>query len=160
MHNFVHIDLESRPLPNAVQAVDPTQQVSPFMDEATDPSADQALIRNGLAMAPVFAAWGRELIDRNARKAEVRRYKRGDAVATGRGPDRRLSILFGVPDGDGLRLRLRLTQDDLADMLCVSRQTVNKELKRLEESGVIASTYKTVTVMDREALERIVRGGY
>lgn len=67
----------------------------------------------------------------------------------------RLGILFGVQGGEGVRLRLRLSQDDLADMLCVSRQTVNKELKRLEDSGVIACTYNTVTIVDPQGLASI-----
>ncbi|RYF62479.1 MAG: Crp/Fnr family transcriptional regulator [Comamonadaceae bacterium] len=67
----------------------------------------------------------------------------------------RLAVLFGVQGGEGVRLRLRLSQDDLADMLCVSRQTVNKELKRLEENGVIVCTYNTVTIVDPQSLANI-----
>ncbi|RZI97518.1 MAG: Crp/Fnr family transcriptional regulator [Variovorax sp.] len=67
----------------------------------------------------------------------------------------RLAILFGVQGGEGVRLRLRLSQDDLADMLCVSRQTVNKELKRFEENGVLICTYNTVTIVDPQALASI-----
>lgn len=68
----------------------------------------------------------------------------------------RLAGLFGVKVAGGVRLSLRLSQDDLADMLCVSRQTVNKELKHLEEAGVIATTYNTVTIVDRSALQDII----
>ncbi|RYF33145.1 MAG: Crp/Fnr family transcriptional regulator [Comamonadaceae bacterium] len=67
----------------------------------------------------------------------------------------RLAILFGVQGGEGVRLRLRLSQDDLADMLCVSRQTVNKELRRLEENGVLVCTYNTVTIVDPKGLANI-----
>ncbi len=68
----------------------------------------------------------------------------------------RLALAFGVESSEGVTIRLRLSQDDLADMLCVSRQTVNKELRRLEEAGVIASRYNTVTILNREALAGIV----
>lgn len=67
----------------------------------------------------------------------------------------RLAVLFGVQAGEGVRLRLRLSQDDLADMLCVSRQTVNKELRRLEENGLIACTYNTVSIVDPKGLANI-----
>ncbi|AMM23037.1 Crp/Fnr family transcriptional regulator [Variovorax sp. PAMC 28711] len=71
----------------------------------------------------------------------------------------RLGKLFGVHAPQGTRLKLRLSQDDLADMLCVSRQTVNKELRRLEEMGVILCAYNTVTILDSDALHRIVSTG-
>ncbi len=68
----------------------------------------------------------------------------------------RLATLFGVRSAQGTRLKLRLSQDDLADMLCVSRQTVNKELRRLEDMSVIFCAYNTVTILDSEALHQIV----
>lgn len=68
---------------------------------------------------------------------------------------RRLSKLFGVQRQAGTLLKLRLSQDDLADMLCVSRQTVNKELHRLETAGVIGCAYNTITILQPEALSDI-----
>ena len=73
---------------------------------------------------------------------------------------RRLSRGFGVQAGEGVRLRLRLSQDDLADMLCVSRQTVNKALKRLDDDGVISSTYSAITILDRAALDKLVEDAF
>lgn len=69
---------------------------------------------------------------------------------------RRLSRNFGIQAENGTQIRLRLSQDDLADMLCVSRQTVNKELQRLEKEGVIRCAYNSVTIIDAAALQRIV----
>ncbi|AMM23233.1 hypothetical protein AX767_01705 [Variovorax sp. PAMC 28711] len=67
----------------------------------------------------------------------------------------RLGNLFGVQAARETRLRLRLSQDDLADMLAVSRQTVNKELRRLEAAGILRCTYNTLVILDRGALSRM-----
>ncbi len=52
-------------------------------------------------------------------------------------------------------LRVRLSQTDLAAMLTLSRQTINKELGRLVDAGVIELSYKRITILDREALRRL-----
>lgn len=71
---------------------------------------------------------------------------------------RRLGVLFGVQSDAGLRLRVRLSQDDLADMLCVSRQTVNKELRRMEEAGIVVCNYSAITIIDSPALAQLAEG--
>ncbi len=71
---------------------------------------------------------------------------------------RRLSLLFGVQSDVGVRLGVRLSQDDLADMLCVSRQTVNKELRGMEEARILSCSYSTITIIDNEALAQLARG--
>ncbi|MFT4100890.1 MAG: Crp/Fnr family transcriptional regulator [Burkholderiaceae bacterium] len=48
-----------------------------------------------------------------------------------------------------------LAQHDLAAMLCVSRQTVNKELGALVEAGVLHMAYKRLTIIDGAQLERL-----
>ena len=67
----------------------------------------------------------------------------------------RLAELYGVQGEDGLQVRLRLSQDDLAAMLGVSRQTVNKELRALESENLIRSDYTAITVLDLPALRRL-----
>ena len=54
-----------------------------------------------------------------------------------------------------LRERRGWSQGELAERLDVSRQTVNKELKRLEEAGLVASTYSTITIVDPEGLRKL-----
>lgn len=53
---------------------------------------------------------------------------------------------------------LRLSQHDLAAMLGLSRQTINKELGRLVEEGVIDLSYKRIRIVDAERLRRIAAG--
>lgn len=52
---------------------------------------------------------------------------------------------------DGLRMR----QEDLAAMIGVSRQTINKELKRLERADIIELSYGRITVREPQALRTI-----
>lgn len=66
-----------------------------------------------------------------------------------------LAELHGAREQDGLQVRLHLSQADLAAMLTLSRQTINKELGRLVAQGLIALSYKRIMVLDSEALRRI-----
>lgn len=47
---------------------------------------------------------------------------------------------------------IALSQSDLASMLAMSRQTVNKELRQLEADGLIVTAYNSLTVIDLAAL--------
>ncbi|MFT3813578.1 MAG: Crp/Fnr family transcriptional regulator [Acidovorax sp.] len=60
----------------------------------------------------------------------------------------------GRPGDDGL-LGLRLSQSDIAAMLAVSRQTVNKELRALAQRGLIDVDYGRITLRDLDELKRI-----
>jgi CRP-like cAMP-binding protein len=64
----------------------------------------------------------------------------------------RLVLTHGKPTDQGVRLDVRLSQDDLAMLMSCSRQTVNKEVRRLVEQGVIAKSYNAITIINREWL--------
>lgn len=66
-----------------------------------------------------------------------------------------LADLYGVAQNGGLRIRLRLTQDDLASFLQVARQTINKDLKALAERGLISADHSTITVLDMAGLRNL-----
>jgi CRP-like cAMP-binding protein len=63
-----------------------------------------------------------------------------------------LAQMYGKPMDNGIRINLRLSQDDLSMFLSCSRQTINKEVRRLVEQGVIAKSYNTITVINMERL--------
>lgn len=63
----------------------------------------------------------------------------------------------GTGESDGGPL-VRLSQNDLAAMLGLSRQTINKELGRLVEEGAIDMRYKRIRIVDAERLARIAAG--
>ena len=54
----------------------------------------------------------------------------------------------------GLRRKL----EDIAAMIGVSRQTLNKALKAMEREGVIALDYARIRVVDAEGLRRLGKG--
>jgi CRP-like cAMP-binding protein len=53
---------------------------------------------------------------------------------------------------------LTVTQGDLASMCGLSRQTVNRALRRLADLGAIAAHYGTVSVVDPERLRGLASG--
>ncbi len=54
---------------------------------------------------------------------------------------------------------LGVSQEDLAFMLGVSRQSVNRQLKLWEEQGALRVDYRRIVLLDRALLERQVKQG-
>jgi CRP/FNR family cyclic AMP-dependent transcriptional regulator len=63
----------------------------------------------------------------------------------------------GGPKGD-LAATLRLSQNDLARMLGVSREFVSKQLALWRDAKIIELGRRRLTIRDREALERLCNG--
>lgn len=53
-------------------------------------------------------------------------------------------------------VRVTLTQDDLAAMLVVTRHAVNRELKSLEQDGLISTGYGYVDLIDLDGLQKLL----
>ena len=71
--------------------------------------------------------------------------------------DMRLARLLAGRAGEG-RQALNLRQEDLAVMLSVSRQTLNKRLQALARMGLIALAYARIDVLDHGRLARLAAG--
>jgi CRP/FNR family cyclic AMP-dependent transcriptional regulator len=56
--------------------------------------------------------------------------------------------------GGGVRLRVPLTQDELARMVGASREAVNRSLGVLAARGLVRTEHRTFVIPDLEALER------
>ncbi len=67
---------------------------------------------------------------------------------------RTLGGMVRAAGGDSVALR----QEDIAAMIGVSRQTLNKALKAMEREGVIALEYARIRVVDAEGLRRLGKG--
>ena len=67
----------------------------------------------------------------------------------------RMANLRGVREGVDGSLRLDLSQDDLAHIVSVSRQTINKELRLLAQRGLLRVAYGRVHLLDMTELQRI-----
>lgn len=65
-----------------------------------------------------------------------------------------LALAHGQAVKGGSALSLRISQSDLAAMLAMSRQTVNKELHALALCGAIDAAYGRIIVRDLDALRR------
>lgn len=64
-----------------------------------------------------------------------------------------LARRFGRREGIGLRIGLKLSQQDVADLLGASRQRVNAGLKKLEREGVLLLSAGRWMVLDLATLE-------
>lgn len=75
-----------------------------------------------------------------------------------RSPSRRLAatLLRAAPNAADIPLgqatSFALTQAQLGEMACISRQVVNRTLKRMEAKGWLTSTYGRIEFLNREAL--------
>ena len=55
----------------------------------------------------------------------------------------------------GAQPTLRMTQQDLARMMDAGRSRTNTALKRMEAEGLVRTGYRTITLLDLEALRRL-----
>ncbi|MBP7401520.1 MAG: Crp/Fnr family transcriptional regulator [Clostridia bacterium] len=61
---------------------------------------------------------------------------------------------YGVPEADGIRVRLPLSREGLASYIGIARETVSRKLGQLETDRIIRSEgNRTIVILDRAALE-------
>jgi CRP-like cAMP-binding protein len=63
-----------------------------------------------------------------------------------------LAKSYGLPQGEEVRIKLALAQEDLAHLLGASRQRVNQELKGFEREGAVRVESTRLVVLSREKL--------
>jgi len=68
-----------------------------------------------------------------------------------------LSEKFGMPEQDGIRVRHDLTQEELAQLVGASRETVNKALSEFAHRGWLRIEGRSVLLLDSERLTRRAR---
>jgi len=68
-----------------------------------------------------------------------------------------LAALYGTRGTEKDATHLRLTQQSLADILQVSRQSVNKQLSAWDALGVIKIKYNEISILDPSGLRNISR---
>ena len=61
----------------------------------------------------------------------------------------------GRPYEKGIEISLKLSQQEFADMVGTTRQSVNREIRRLEQDGVIRTSYLQFIVLDPTRLHQI-----
>lgn len=70
----------------------------------------------------------------------------------------RLAKRYGVPEGEGVALRIRLSQEDLAALLMASRQYLNREFRWFLDRSLVRIRYGRITLLDLAALQAISEG--
>jgi CRP/FNR family transcriptional regulator, cyclic AMP receptor protein len=65
-----------------------------------------------------------------------------------------LADRFGEPDGQGVRIAVALSQDELAGWVGASREAVAKALRVLRDRGFLVTGRRTMTVLDLDGLRR------
>jgi len=65
-----------------------------------------------------------------------------------------LGSAFGIREGEVLRLGVKMTQKDLASMMGVTRESVNKQLKMLRNEGIIRIDSGYIEILDPVGLEK------
>jgi CRP/FNR family cyclic AMP-dependent transcriptional regulator len=68
-----------------------------------------------------------------------------------------LAQAYGRETNDGVTIDLHLSQESLAGMVAVSRQSLNRALKALEAKGMVSVGYSALTIRDIAALEALAR---
>lgn len=68
-----------------------------------------------------------------------------------------LSIAQGQAPTPGSEIVVdtRISQEDLADIVCAARQSVNRELRTLIKEGILKQRYRMLVILDRERLLRV-----
>src|ERR1700752_4692738 len=67
----------------------------------------------------------------------------------------RLADRHGRRTQKGIVIELRLSQEDLAVMIGVGRQTINRLLKSLDQDGIVTTAYPSLTIQNAEPLQRL-----
>jgi CRP/FNR family cyclic AMP-dependent transcriptional regulator len=64
----------------------------------------------------------------------------------------RLAATFGKPEKEGLRLDIKLSQQQIGNLIGISRESINKCLMDWGRAGYLAVNGGFITIRDREAL--------
>jgi CRP-like cAMP-binding protein len=67
----------------------------------------------------------------------------------------RLAGTFGTPAGRGVRLDIRLSQQQIGNLIGVSRESINKHIVEWSRSGMLEVKGGFITILDKDALEDI-----
>lgn len=68
-----------------------------------------------------------------------------------------LGVAHGRHTAEGIRIELRMSQSELAQMLGVTREAVNKQLHALTREGLVRQERGQILLLDRERLVKLAR---
>ncbi len=114
-----------------------------------------ALHRDNLLAETVNRAVVAKARAANARRVEFAGYDAPTRLAR---VLRELAVQHGDRSGNGAVIAWPLTQPELASLAAVAEPTAQKALRALREGGVIATGYRSLTIVDLDELNRIAGG--
>ncbi len=62
---------------------------------------------------------------------------------------------FGAPDGDGVRLDVRITHQEMANLVGSTRETVSMMLAQFRKRGIVETDGRTLRIRDPQALRAL-----
>jgi CRP/FNR family cyclic AMP-dependent transcriptional regulator len=65
----------------------------------------------------------------------------------------RLAENYGEESEDGVRINLRISQQDLGNLIASTRESVNRQLNAWAEEGIVELERGQITILDSDALE-------
>jgi CRP-like cAMP-binding protein len=68
-----------------------------------------------------------------------------------------LSDMYGVKCEEGIRIRYPFTQEDLANMICATRQWVNMTFRRFQQEGIVRIVKRRLVILDMAGLHRMAK---
>jgi CRP/FNR family transcriptional regulator, cyclic AMP receptor protein len=136
--------IDEQPRSSNVTAIEPVEAIV----------MPASAFRDYLERSPTAAMSVIEAISRRFRLADRKRIQFGASDTTGRVAARLVELAerYGETDGDGIRIGLPITQEELASWTSSSRAGVAQALKTLRELGWIETERKRITVRELEQL--------
>lgn len=68
-----------------------------------------------------------------------------------------LASRYGYPVPNGVRLGLKLSQQEIGNLVSATRESVNKQMRRWQDEGIVEFSHGTTTLVDLTALQKVVR---
>jgi CRP-like cAMP-binding protein len=68
-----------------------------------------------------------------------------------------LAEQYGEPDSEGIRLRIQLSHQDLANVIGSTRETVTVALGEMQSEGLLKIGRRRMTIIDLDRLARSVQ---
>ncbi len=72
----------------------------------------------------------------------------------------KLANTYGVDTGHGMRIDLKLSQQDMGNFIATSRESVNRQLRFWQEEGLISRENKHITLIKRDMLRTIAESEF
>jgi CRP-like cAMP-binding protein len=67
----------------------------------------------------------------------------------------RLAGTFGAPQGRGVRLDIKLSQQQIGNLIGVSRESINKHIVEWTRGGIIDVKSGFITILDQDAMQEL-----